>query len=54
MNINVAMCTFFGSGAILFAIGAPAPWHVTWIPLAALSFLSAARAAEDAEGKNFS
>jgi len=47
MNINAVMCAFFASGAILFAIGAPAPWHVAWIPLGLLSFLSAARAAEN-------
>jgi hypothetical protein len=49
MNVNVAMFAFFGSGAIVFAAAAPAPWHAAWIPLAWLSFISAARASEEIE-----
>ena len=49
MNVNVAMFAFFGSGAIVFAAAAPAPWHAAWIPLAFLSFISAARASEEVE-----
>jgi len=49
MNVNVAMFAFFGSGAIVFATAAPAPWHVAWIPLAFLSFIAGARASEEVE-----
>jgi len=49
MNVNVAMFAFFGSGAIVFAAAAPAPWHAAWIPLVGLAFVSAARASEEVD-----
>lgn len=49
MNGSTALCAFFGAGAFIFAVGAPAPWHAAWIPLAIISFLWGARAAEAAD-----